>query len=75
MRYLAANMPERMAVLGQATGSGDAAGDIQHLIASLGLPQHIADYGVGEPELRRAAGDLGGRYPSEDMLRIYLDAL
>ena len=75
MRYLAANLPERMALLGQATGSGDPAGDVQRLIASLGLPQHIADYGVGEPDLQRAAKELGGRYPAEDLLRIYLDAL
>jgi maleylacetate reductase len=75
MRYLSAQMPERMALLGQATGSGNAAGDVQQLIASLGLPQHIADYGVGEPELRRAASELGGKYPSGDLLGIYLEAL
>jgi len=75
MRYLAETMPERMAMLGQATGSGNAIGDVQHLIEALGLPQHIAAYGVGEPELRKAASDLGGRYPSADLLRIYLEAL
>jgi len=75
MRYLAARMPERMALLGQATGSGNAIGDVQQLIASLGLPQHIADYGVGEPDLRRASSELGGKYPSADLLGIYMDAL
>jgi len=75
LRYLADQMPERMALLGQATGSGNAIGDIQHLIATLGLPQHIADYGVGEPELRHAASKLGGKYPSAELLRIYLEAL
>jgi maleylacetate reductase len=75
MRYLAERMPERMALLGQATGSGNAIGDVQHLIEALGLPQHIADYGVGEPQLRKAASELGGRYPSADLLRIYLEAL
>ncbi|MDQ6720151.1 MAG: iron-containing alcohol dehydrogenase [Candidatus Dormibacteraeota bacterium] len=75
MRYLAETMPERIAMLGQATGSGNAIGDVQHLIEALGLPQHIAAYGVGEPELRKAASDLGGRYPSADLLRIYLEAL
>jgi maleylacetate reductase len=75
MRFLAEKTPERMALLGQATGSGNAVGDVQHLIASLGLPQHISDYGVGEPELRRAASELGGRYPSAELLRIYLEAL
>jgi maleylacetate reductase len=75
MRYLAESMPERMAMLGKATGSGNAVGDVQHLIESLGLPQHIADYGIGEPELRKAASDLGGRYPAADLLRIYMEAL
>ena len=45
------------------------------VIESLGLPQHIADFGVGEPELRKAASELGGRYPSADLLRIYMEAL
>jgi alcohol dehydrogenase class IV len=74
MRYLSASAPERMLMLGQATGSGDAAGDVEQLIGSLGLPQHIAQYGVGEPELQRAASELGGRYPTADLLRIYLEA-
>jgi alcohol dehydrogenase class IV len=75
MRFLATNAPERMAMLGQATGSGNAAGDVQHLIAALGLPQHIADYGVGEADLKKAADDLGGRYPAADLFRIYMEAL
>ena len=75
LRYLADKMPERMALLGQATGSGNAIGDVQHLIETLGMPQHIAAYGVGEPELRRAASELGGKYPSADLLRIYMEAL
>ncbi|HEY2599162.1 MAG TPA: iron-containing alcohol dehydrogenase [Candidatus Dormibacteraeota bacterium] len=75
LRFLAERMPERAAKLGQATGSGDAAADIERLIKSLGLPQHIAAFGIGEPELRRAASELGGKYPSADLLRIYLEAL
>jgi alcohol dehydrogenase class IV len=75
MRYLGESMPERMALLGKATGSGNAVGDVQHLIESLGLPQHIAAYGIGEPELRKAASDLGGKYPAADLLRVYLEAL
>jgi maleylacetate reductase len=75
LRLLAERMPERVAKLGEATGTGDAAGDIQRLITSLGLPQHIADYGIGEPELRRAASELGGKYPSAELLRVYLEAL
>jgi maleylacetate reductase len=76
MRYLARTMPDRMALIAGATGSGkDAAADVEKLIASLGLPQHIADYEIGEPELRRAADELAGRYPAADLLEIYLAAL
>ncbi len=75
LRYLAQRMPERVAKVGEATGSGDAAGDIRRLIVSLGLPQHIAAYGIGEPELRRAASELGGKYPSAELLSVYLEAL
>ncbi len=76
MRYVARAKPERMALVTEATGSGkDAADDVEKLIASLRLPQHIADYEIGEPELRRAADELGDRYPAEDLLEIYLAAL
>src|ERR1700716_964 len=76
MRYLGRSNPERMALIAEATGSGkDAAADVEKLIASLGLPQHIAEYEIGEPELRRAADELGSRYPAADLLEIYLAAL
>jgi maleylacetate reductase len=76
MRYLSRDKPERMARLGAATGSvKDAPGDVEALIASLGLPQHIGEYGIGEPELLRAAGEVAGRYPAGDLLEIYLAAL
>jgi alcohol dehydrogenase class IV len=74
IRYLATNMPERMAVLTETLG-GVAADRVQHLIEFLGLPQHIAPYGIGEPELRRAAAELAGKYPAEDLLGIYLSAV
>jgi alcohol dehydrogenase class IV len=63
-----------MKLLGKATGD-DPADRVQDLIASLGLPQHISAYGIGEPELRRAANELAGRYPAEDLLKIYMAAL
>jgi len=76
MRYLAPSHTERMAELGAATGeTGDAAGDVGRLIRELGLPQHIAEYGIGEPELRRAAAELTGKYPEGDLLKIYTAAL
>lgn len=74
MRYLALSKPERMAELSTATG-GDAPSDVESLIRKLGLPQSIAGYGIGEPELRQAASALAGKYPEEDLLRIYLSAL
>jgi alcohol dehydrogenase class IV len=69
-----AHMPERVALLSAATGP-DPAGQVEGLIESLGLPRHIAAYGIGEPELRTAAGELAGKYPADDLLRIYLAAL
>jgi alcohol dehydrogenase class IV len=74
MRYLERLMPDRVALLSEATGP-DPAGRVQGLIASLGLPQHIAAYGIAAPQLRKAAGELGGKYPAEELLEIYLAAL
>ena len=48
---------------------------MQTLIGALGLPHHIADYKIGEPELSRAATELAGTYRAADLLKIYLAAL
>lgn len=74
IRYFEARVPERVAGLTAATGP-DPSGKVHGLIGSLGLPQHIAGFGIGEPELRRAAVELAGKYPAEDLLEIYLAAL
>ncbi len=74
MRYYERSTRDRMALLAAATGS-DPAGRVQSLIEALGLPQHIAAYGIGAAELREAAGKLAGKYPTEDLLEIYLAAL
>jgi len=68
MRYVAPKMPDRMAAL-------PSPDEVYQLIGSLGLPQHIAAYGIGEPELRRAADELGGKHPAKDLLGIYLAAV
>lgn len=73
-RYLQGRMPDRVALLSEATGP-DPAGQVQRLIGALGLPQHIAAYGIGEPELRKAAGELTGKFPADELLEIYLAAL
>ncbi|MFI5283881.1 MAG: iron-containing alcohol dehydrogenase [Candidatus Dormibacterales bacterium] len=74
MRYLARARPDRMAALAEVTGD-DPPARVEHLIALLGLPQHIADFHVGEADLTRAASELAGKYPAADLLRIYLAAL
>ncbi len=48
---------------------------VYDLIGALGLPRHIAGYGIGERELRRAAEELAGQYTVEDLLGIYLAAI
>jgi maleylacetate reductase len=74
MRFFQDRMPERVALLASATGP-DPAGRVQALIESLGLPQHVAAYGIGETELRKAADELAGKYSAADLLEIYLAAL
>ena len=79
MRFVARKSPQRMQLLSEAMGWGTnpltPADKVQALIAALGLPQHIADYKLGDAELRRAADDLAGRYPAADILAIYKAAL
>jgi maleylacetate reductase len=68
MRYLARRKPDRASRL-------PSPDQVYGLVGSLGLPQHIAGCGIGEPELRRAAEELAGIYPLDDLLGIYLSAL
>jgi len=53
----AARHPARLAELSRAPASAGgalaAADDVEGLIRSLGLPQHAAAFGLGEPDLRR----------------------
>ena len=74
MRYLAGRKPDRMASLEASMGSNPADA-VQGLIRSLDLPQHIGAYGIGEPELRRAASELAGKNSEKDLLELYLAAL
>ncbi|MHB8618898.1 MAG: iron-containing alcohol dehydrogenase, partial [Chloroflexota bacterium] len=63
LRYLAPTMRERVAVLSSAMGQSTqgvsaearaeaAASAVYELVASLGLPQHLGDYGLTEEQLR-----------------------
>ncbi len=74
MRYKAKQMPERMGLLSQAMG-GSPANLVEELIGSLGLPQHIAQFGISDQDLRRAAGELAGNRSSEDLLAVYIAAI
>lgn len=73
-RYLEPRMPERFAPLALVTGAGPA-DRVEELIQSLGLPQHISQFGIGQDALRRAADELAGKYPAADLYGIYLAAL
>lgn len=68
-------LPHVMRYMGGTKSLPVGADEVQDLIARLGLPQHIAEYGIGEPELRQAASELAGKYPAEDLLQIYTSAL
>src|SRR5437868_10351763 len=59
-------LPHVMRYIGGTRPLPVSADAVQDLIAELDLPQHITDYGIGEPELKTAASELAGRYPEED---------
>jgi alcohol dehydrogenase class IV len=64
-----AEMPPELA----AQRAADAVAD---LIASLGLPHHLAAYGLTEDDLRAAAQPVASQdYPLEDLIGIYRAAL
>jgi alcohol dehydrogenase class IV len=69
IRYLAGRHPERVRDLGLT------ADDVEELIRNLELPQHVAQFGLGEADLRRAAHELAGNYPEGDLLQIYTAAM
>jgi maleylacetate reductase len=68
MRYQATRMSDRASLL-------PSPDDVYRFIGSLGLPQHISAFGIGEAELRRAAEELAGKYPAADLVNIYLSAV
>jgi alcohol dehydrogenase class IV len=84
LRFRARAQPERTSELARATGCGNDAADVadavDELVRSLGLPQHIREYGIGERELRAAAQSLAaqgveGGYGADQLLEIYCAAL
>ncbi|MDQ6773528.1 MAG: iron-containing alcohol dehydrogenase [Candidatus Dormibacteraeota bacterium] len=80
MLYLAPRRPLRMKQLASATGDGgdptSAADDVSKLIAGLGLPQRLGDFGLSEPDLRAAARALAdGDHSAAELLAVYHAAL
>lgn len=68
-------LPHVMRYLGRTQALPVSADAVENLVRELGLPQHIREYGIGEPELKKAASELAGKYPEQDLLKIYISAL
>jgi alcohol dehydrogenase len=83
MRYLAPRTATAQARMAEALGvdtrempleqaAARAADAVQELIAALGLPQHLAAYGLSEADLETAALPVASAaYPLEDLIGIY----
>jgi alcohol dehydrogenase class IV len=83
MRYLAKRTPLAQSRIAAALGvdvaemplelaAQRAADAVADLIASLGLPHHLAAYGLSEDDLRAAAQPVASQdYPLEDLIGIY----
>ncbi|HEV2217946.1 MAG TPA: iron-containing alcohol dehydrogenase [Candidatus Dormibacteraeota bacterium] len=68
-------LPHVMRYLGRDRALPVSADSVEKLVADLDLPRHIRDYGIGEPELRKAASELAGKHNERNLLEIYLAAL
>src|SRR5260370_28649529 len=69
MRYLERRMPDRFALLAEATGP-DPAGRGEGLVGFLGLPPHNAAYGIREPELPKAGAEPARQEPAQALLGV-----
>lgn len=68
MRYMTTRKPERTSML-------PSPDEVYEFIGSLGLPQHISAYDIGDEEVSRAAHELAGKYPAGELLEIYRSAM
>jgi alcohol dehydrogenase len=74
MRYLAPRTQVQQARITEALGGAApcAADAVADLIAALGLPHHLADFGLSEADREAAARPVANdMYPFEDLLGIY----
>lgn len=74
LRYRAGREPRRSEALAAALGE-DPAAAVERLVSELGLPQHLAAFGLGDLDLRAAAAGVAGTYPEADVLAVYRAAL
>ncbi|HEV7662551.1 MAG TPA: iron-containing alcohol dehydrogenase [Chloroflexota bacterium] len=76
MRYLAPRFAAVQARIAEALGVQNAADGVADLIARLGLPHHLQDYGLSETDLVTAAAPVASTtYPLDDLVSIYRAAL
>jgi alcohol dehydrogenase class IV len=76
MRYLEPRSAAVQTRIAAALGADNAAAGVADLIARLGLPCHLADYGLSEADLVAAAKPVASEaYPLEDLIGIYRAAL
>jgi alcohol dehydrogenase class IV len=74
MRYLAPRTAAAQARISEALNADDtcAADAVADLIQRLGLPHHLAAYGLSEADLEAAArGVASNEYPLDDLIGIY----
>jgi alcohol dehydrogenase class IV len=76
LRHVAPRAPAPTARIAAALGCTDAAAGVAALIASLGLPQHLSEWQLGDAELRAAARPgPGAELPADELLAILRAAL
>jgi alcohol dehydrogenase class IV len=72
MRYLAPRTAAQQAKIAATLGHTSAADAVAELIADLGLPCHLAEYGLSDADLEAAAQPVAGKeLPLEDLIGIY----
>lgn len=75
LRYRARKEGDRADALAHASGLGqngeEAAAAIESLIERLGLPHHLAEFALTEPDITRAAQGVGQNHPVDDLIKIY----
>jgi maleylacetate reductase len=76
LRRLAPRAPPAARRIAEALGAPDAAAGVAELVEALGLPRHLAAYGLSDADLAAAARDVATPdHPEDELLGILRDAL